>query len=80
VDGVEGNALEISAVVARRLNSSERELGGNVFGGQLPAAGAGTAAFEQIEREEADMGTNLLRIDGDGGGASGRGQAGDCRD
>ena len=48
----------------RRLQAGERELGGDVFGGEFSAACARAAAFEQIERQESDMGTNSFGIDG----------------
>ena len=77
VHGVEGHALEVGSVVARRLHAGEGKLRGDVFGGQFGSARAGPAAFKQIEREKAHVGADLFRIDGPGGGAGGRGQAGD---
>jgi hypothetical protein len=71
--------LEISAVVTRWLNPSQSKLGGDVLGCQLAAALAGTAALQQVEREETHMGANLLWIDGSCGGASGLRQARDFR-
>ena len=69
VHGEERDLLEVGAVVACGLEAGERELRGDVFGGKLGAARAGAAAFEQIEREEAHVGANLLGIDGSGCGA-----------
>ena len=68
VHGVERDALEVGAVVAGWLQSGQGKLRGDVLGGKLGSASAGAAAFEQIERQKADMGANLLRIDGFGGG------------
>ena len=76
VDGEERNALEVGAVVARRLKAVQSELRGDVLGGQLAAPRAGTAAFEQIEREKAHMGANLFRVDGAAAARARRGRPG----
>ena len=47
------NFLHVGAVVAGRLQSIQRELRGDVFGGDVAAALSGAAAFEQIVRQEA---------------------------
>ncbi len=81
-DADHGDFLEIGAVVAGGLQAIEPELGGDVFGGDVAATLSGAAAFEEVEREEADVGADVLGIDflegGDGvgremGGFDGRG-------
>ena len=79
VHGVQRDSLEICAVVAGGLDAGERKLRGDVLGGQLASARAGSAAFEQIEREKAHMRANLFGIDRRRRGARGRRQAGNLR-
>ena len=76
VHGVERHALEVRVVVAGGLHALERELGSDVLGGQLVSARAGTAAFEQIERQELHVGADFFWVDGGSGGAGGGGQTG----
>src|SRR5215831_14092688 len=76
MDGEERDLLEEGVVVAGRLEAVKGELGGNVFGGELVATSAGAAAFQQIERQEANVSADSLRVDGCGGGAGNRRQAG----
>ena len=64
VDGVKRNLLKPASVVARRRKAVQRELRGDVFGGKLIAARAGAAAFQQVEREKAHVGTHVLGVDG----------------
>ena len=79
VDGDQWNALEVGAVVARRLNPGQGKLCGDVLGGKLCAAGAGATAFEQIQREEADVSADFFGIDGGCGGAGSGWNTGDFR-
>ena len=59
-DADHGNLLHISAVVTGRLEPVQRELRGNVFGGNVAATLPGPAALEQIVRQEAHVGTDTL--------------------
>ena len=52
--------LEIRAVVAGRLGARQCELGGEEFGGELPAAGAHPAALQQVAREKLHAGPDAL--------------------
>ena len=69
----EVDLLEVGAVVAGGLEAVEGELGGDVLGGQIAAAEAGAAAFQEVVGEEADVGADVFGVDGllgrlDGGG------------
>ena len=70
-DGVhadEVDLLEVGAVVAAGFEAVEGELGGDVLGGDLAAAEAGAAAFEEIVGEELDVGADFFGVDGGFGG------------
>ena len=74
-DGVhadEVDLLEIGAVVAAGFEAVEGELGGDVLGGDLAAAEAGAASFEEIVGEELDVGADLFGVDGGFCGFDGR--------
>ncbi len=73
-DGVHADhvdLLEVGAVVAAGLEAVEGELGGDVFGGELAAAEAGAAAFEEVVGEELDVGADVFGVDGGFGGFDG---------
>ena len=76
----EVDPLEVGAVVAAGLQAVERELGGDVLRGEVAAAQAGVAAFEQIVGEEFYVGSDLFRVDGSfgllDGGRDGLGEGG----
>ena len=54
-DADEADPLEPAVAIAR-VQPERLELGGDIAGGDLMAAAAGVAAFEQIVGEEGDMG------------------------
>ena len=62
-DADHGHFLEVGAVVTGGLQAVERELRGDVFGGDVAAALADAAAFEQVAREKLDVRANFFRID-----------------
>ena len=73
-DGVHADhvdLLEVGAVVAAGFEAVEGELGGDVLGGDLAAAEAGAASFEEIVGEELDVGADLFGVDGGFGGFDG---------
>ena len=74
-----GDFLHIGAVFAGGLQAIERELGGNVFGGQVAATLAGAASFEKIVGKEAGLLLDVFRADVlhsvDGGGREVRSSA-----
>jgi hypothetical protein len=71
--------LEVGAVVAAGFEAVEGELGGDVLGGDLAAAEAGAAAFEEIVGEELDVGADLFGINGSFGSFDGgRDLLGEC--
>ena len=55
--------LEIGPVIAGRFQSAERKLRGDVFGGQIAAARADAAAFEQIAGQEFHVRAHALAGD-----------------
>jgi hypothetical protein len=76
--GRQGHLLQVGAVVAGRLDAHQRILRGHVVGGDVVAARAGLAAFQQVVGQEAHV-----RLDGVGrrreaerGGLGGGGAAG----
>jgi len=79
VDGDERDLLEEGVVFAGGLKAFESELSGDVFCGELVAAGTGAAPFHEIEREEADVGADLFGVDRGCCGTGGGRKAGDCR-
>jgi hypothetical protein len=78
---LEGDALEEAAARRRALEAQSGELLGDILGGDLMAAGAGLAAFEQVVGEERHVGPDALLGGGGGGrlGESGGGK-GEGRD
>ena len=63
LDAHERDFLEVAAVVARRFGAGERELGGDILGGDIAAPLADAAAFEQVAGEEAVVCANALSGD-----------------
>ena len=59
-DTEEGDVLVIGAAVARGLQTVRLELRGDVLLGDLIAAGAGTASFEQVAGQELIVGGHGL--------------------
>ena len=55
LDADQRHILEVGAVVAGGLGADQRELRGEVLGGQLAAARADAAPFQQIARQELDV-------------------------
>ena len=53
--------LKIGSVVAHGLGSYQSQLGRDVFGGKVAAAGADSAAFQQVARKKLHVGPNALR-------------------
>jgi hypothetical protein len=72
--GRQGHLLQVGAVVAGRLDVHQRVLRSHVLGGDVVAARAGLAAFQQVVGQEAHV-----RLDGVGrwGEAARGGRAGD---
>ena len=75
VDAGQGEFLKVSAVIAGRLGSQQRELRGDVLGGEFAAARADASAFEQIAGQK-------LHVSADAGACDlvdlgGRGDRGD---
>ena len=66
--------MQIGAIVAGRLQSIERELRRDVFGGNVASALAGAAAFEKIVGEEANVSLDVVGANALHGGDGGRGQ------
>src|ERR1700742_550326 len=64
MNGVKGHLLEIGPVFSRRLQPVKSKLRGDIIGGDISAACAGTTAFEEVAREKAHLGTDLFRING----------------
>ena len=62
-DAYHGDLLHVGALVAGGLQSVERELGGDVLGGDVAAALSGAATLEKIMREKADVGLDVLGMD-----------------
>ena len=62
------NLREVCAVVAAGLEAGESELSGDVGCGEVAAANAGAAAFEEIVGEKADVGADSFGVDGGFGG------------
>jgi hypothetical protein len=71
----ERNFLKVTAIVSRRFQAVESELGSNVLCSQFSAAGAWTATLKQIKRKKPHVSANLFRINRCRGGASGGRQA-----
>ena len=63
-DADEVDLLEVGAVVAGGGEAVEGELGGDVFGGELAAAQAGIAAFEEVVGDELVLGADVGGADG----------------
>jgi hypothetical protein len=57
------DALQITAVVAGGLQAIERELRGDIAGGDIAAACAGAAPLQQIVRQELNVGANPVGTD-----------------
>ena len=74
------NFLQIGAVVAGGLQSIERKLRRDVFGGNVASTLAGAAPFEKVVGEEANMGLDVIRTNalhsGDGRRGKVRAEAG----
>jgi hypothetical protein len=54
--------LKVGAVISGWLRARQRELRGNVLGGEIAAAGSHAATFEKIARQQAGMRGNALRL------------------
>ena len=54
------NFLQIGTIVARRFQSIERKLRGDVLRGNVASALAGAASFEKIVRKKPDMGLDVV--------------------
>ena len=63
-DSDQRNLLHVGSVIAGRLQAIFGKLRGDVFRGNVAAALAGAAAFEQIVRQIAYVPANVLRGDG----------------
>src|ERR1035437_9736056 len=60
VYGEKRDLLKIRSVVARRLQTVQGKLRGNVLRRQRVAARSGAASVKQVKRKEAHVGANLL--------------------
>jgi hypothetical protein len=64
--------LEPASAVAARLQPERAELRRDIAGGDLMPARAGAAPFQQVVRQELDMGPNPVGRGAKVGGGSGR--------